>query len=122
MHPVLVEFKNVRQEPGKGSRRWFEGGTVELVVWYGSGGAVAGFQVLYAGRMAEHALTWREGEGFTHSRVDSGTGSPMKNLAPILLANGSIPWPEVLAEFDGSSAALEPELRAFVRRRLEERS
>jgi hypothetical protein len=118
---VLVEYKNVRQEPGKGSRRWFEDGVYELVVWYLPDGSVEGFQIHYNNKMAERALTWREAEGFTHSWVDSGTASPLKNLAPILLPDGSIPWQEVLAEFDGSSAALEPGLRAFVRQRLEAR-
>jgi hypothetical protein len=118
---VLVEFKNVRQEPGKGLRRWFEDNLYELVVWYRPEGSVLGFQIHYHLKQSERALTWREGEGFTHSRVDSGTGSPLKNLVPILLPNGSIRWGEVLREFDESSATLEPDLRSFVRQRLEAR-
>jgi hypothetical protein len=116
---VLVEYKNVRQEPGKGPRRWFEDNRYELVVWYRPEGGLEGFQILYLNQGEERALTWHEGDGFKHSRVDNGTGSPLKNLTPILLPNGSIPWPEVLREFDGSSATLEPELRTFVRQRLE---
>jgi len=119
---VLVEFKNVRQESGKGLRRWFEGGLYELVVWYRPDGSVEGFQILYRQEQNERALTWRETEGFKHSRVDNGTGSPLKNLTPILLPNGSIPWPHVLQEFDDNSATLEPELRTFVRQRLEARA
>ena len=118
---MLVEYKNVRQEPGPGLRRWFEGNLFELVVWYGADRTVEGFQILYRRNLAERALTWREGEGFAHSRVDNGTESPLKNLTPILLPNGSVPWPEVLREFDESSGSLEPELRAFVRQRLEAR-
>jgi hypothetical protein len=57
-----------------------------------------------------------------HSLVDNGPESPLKNLAPILLPNGSIPWADVVGEFDGNSAALEADLRAFVRHRLEARS
>jgi hypothetical protein len=118
---VLAEFKNVRQEPGKGLRRWFEDNRYELVVWYRPEGALEGFQIHYQKGRAERALTWRDGEGFTHSRVDDGSGSPLKNLAPILLPNGSIPWPDVLREFDASSAELEPDLRSFVRQHLEAR-
>jgi hypothetical protein len=118
---VLVEYKNVRQEPGCGPRRWFEGESFELVVWYRPDGPVEGFQILYHHRGRERALTWREGVGFSHSRVDNGTGSPLKNLTPILLPNGSIPWEEVLTEFDVSSGSLEPALRTLVRRRLEAR-
>jgi hypothetical protein len=45
----------------------------------------------------------------------------MKNLAPILLPNGRIPWAQVVKEFEESSAELEPDLRAFIRQRLEAR-
>ena len=120
---VLVEYKNVRQEPGCGPRRWFEGGGFELVVWYRADGPVEGFQILHRHRHRgrERALTWRDGAGFSHGRVDNGMGSPLKNLTPILLPNGGIPWEEVLREFDESSGSLEPALRALVRRRLEAR-
>jgi hypothetical protein len=117
---VLVEYRKVRQVPGQGLRRWFEGHLYELVVWYRPDEkTVAGFQILYRLNGRERALTWREGEGFDHAQVDSGTQSPLKNLTPILLPDGSIPWPRVLQEFDEGSGALEPELRDFVRRRLE---
>ncbi len=116
---VLVEFKNVRQEPGSGQRRWFEGDLYELVVWYRPDRTVEGFQILYVGDNDERALTWREGQGFQHSRVDDGTTSPWKNLAPILLPDGSIPWPRVRREFDENSGSLEPELRSLIRQRLE---
>jgi hypothetical protein len=117
---VLVEYKNVRQVPGQGLRRWFEGEHSELVVWYRPDAkTVEGFQILYRLQGRERALTWRAGGGFEHSQVESGTASPFKNLTPILLPNGSIPWPQVLAEFAEDSVALEPELRALVRERLE---
>jgi hypothetical protein len=118
---VLIEYKNVKQERGKGSRRWFEDESYELVMWYLPDGSVEGFQILYNGKVAERALTWRKGAGFTHWRVDNGTSSPMKNLAPILLPNGRTPWAKVLREFEESSAGLEPDVRAFVMQRLESR-
>jgi hypothetical protein len=118
---VLVEYKGVKQEAGGGSRRWFEDQSYELVVWYLPDGSVEGFQILYYGKVAERALTWRSGEGFIHSRIDNGTDFPMKNLAPILLPNGNIPWPQVVREFEESSADLEPGLREFVKQRLDAR-
>jgi hypothetical protein len=116
-----MEFKKVRQEPGRGLRRWFQDNLYNLVVWYRPDGSLDGFQIHYHSGQEQRALTWRGGGGFTHSLVDNGSGSPMKNLAPILLPNGGIPWPEVLSEFDGSSATLEPDLRALIRQRLEAR-
>ncbi len=117
---MLVEYKNARQVPGQGLRRWFEGHLHELVVWYRPDEkTIEGFQILYRLNGKARALTWREGEGFEHAQVDSGTQSPFKNMTPIPLPSGSIPWPQVLREFDDGSGALEPELRAFVRQRLE---
>lgn len=117
---MLVEYKNVRQEPGSGPRRWFESPRGELVVWYRPDAkTIEGFQILYRLKGGERALTWREGEGFNHARVDDGEPSPLKNLTPILLPNGSIPWPQVRAEFAADGGALEPALRDFVRQRLE---
>ena len=119
---MLVEYKNVRQVPGQGPRRWFEGDLYELVVWYRPDAvAIEGFQIIYRLKGDERALTWREGEGFNHAQVDSGEQTPLKNMTPILLPNGTIPWPQVVADFAGSSGTLEPGLRTFVRSRLEAR-
>jgi hypothetical protein len=119
---VLVEFKNVRQEPGRGPRRWFQDNLFELVVWHRPDGSIEGFQIHYRSGQEQRALTWRADEGFAHSLVDNGSGSPLKNLAPILLPDGGIPWADVIGEFDRSSATLEADLRAFVRQHLEARS
>ena len=117
---MLVEYKNARQVPGQGLRRWFEGHLYELVVWYRPDATtIEGFQILYQLMGKERALTWRAGEGFDHAQVDSGTQSPFKNLTPILLPTGSIPWPQVRQDFAAGGSALEPELRDFVRQRLE---
>ncbi|MEY2878560.1 MAG: hypothetical protein RLZZ15_940 [Verrucomicrobiota bacterium] len=69
---MLVEFRNVKQESGPGSRRWFESDGFELVVWHDAAGAVSGFQICYDFGTGEHALTWRSGQGFEHAEVDSG--------------------------------------------------
>ncbi|MES2693667.1 MAG: hypothetical protein V4773_09350, partial [Verrucomicrobiota bacterium] len=69
---MLREIKNVRQEPGEGRRRWFESDGLELVVWLDARGRMTGFQLCYDSGRHEHALTWREGGGFSHDRVDPG--------------------------------------------------
>jgi len=120
---VLVESKNVRQEPGAGRRRWFESDSCDLVVWYGlDRPEVEGFQILYRENLVEHALTWRQGGGFAHSTVDSGSASPFKNLTPILTPNGAIPWAAVQREFAAHGAELDPALRELVGGRLEARA
>lgn len=117
---MFREFKHVRQEPGL-RRRWFEAREADLVIWYDPAGAETGFQLIYASPGGDRALTWRRGLGFTHSRVDSGEDSPLKNLTPILLADGAIPWGQVEDLFKRNSASLEPDLRNLVSARLQAR-
>ena len=118
---MFVEYQKVRQEPGRVVRRWFEDAGFDLVVWYEPVGALAGFQIIYPGAGAERALTWREGHGFEHSRVDGGDESPLKNLTPILIPEGAVPWEWLRREFAGRSGDLEPSLRAWIAGRLEGR-
>lgn len=118
---VLEEFNHVRQEPGAGRRRWFQGGGLELIVWLDAAGRTEGFQICYPGEMKrEHALTWRERGGFSHARVDAGDTRPDKNLTPILVQDGAVPWAMLRAEFAEGSAKLDAALREFVSARLAE--
>ena len=115
---VFAEYHKTRQEGGPGRRRWFEDEGFDLVVWHGPGGQLAGFQLLYQAEDEERALTWREGKGFEHSRVDDGMASPLKNLSPILLPDGEVPWERLRREFAARAAGLEAPLREFVLARL----
>lgn len=118
MRAVLREIRNVKQERGGGRRRWFEAEGMELVVWLDEAGAVAGFQVGYDFGRGERALTWRKGEGFAHSVVDTGDTDPLRNEAPILRPDPEVPWAEIARSFEACGAELEPELRELVRWRL----
>jgi hypothetical protein len=78
-----------------------------------------GFQLCYQSEeWQEHALTWREGSGFSHARVDTGDTRPDKNLTPILVADGAVPWERLRRDFAEDSAHLEPALREFIATRL----
>ena len=119
---MLAEFKNVKQEAGPNRRRWFQDETMELIVWYGAGDIPEGFQICYPGTDdEERALTWREGQGFSHARVDGGDARPDKNLTPILVPDGAVTWSRVEAAFAERSAELEPAIRDFVSSRLHRR-
>ena len=118
---MLEEFNRVRQEPGAGRRRWFQGSGLELIVWLDAAGGTEGFQICYqSAGFQEHALTWRARRGFSHARVDTGDTRPDKNLTPILVADGEVPWEKLRSDFAADSARLEPELRDFVAARLAE--
>lgn len=120
---VLTEFKQVKQENGAGHRRWFEDDGLELIVWHDAAGGPQGFQICYLGAdRQERALTWQHGRGFTHARVDSGDTRPDKNLTPILMRDGAVPWARVQTEFAERSAELEPAMRDFVLMALERRA
>ena len=114
---MLAENHRVRQEPGH-RRRWFEHDGLELIVWLDAQAAVEGFQLCRDG----HALTWRRGSGFAHARIDEGDDGPLKNLTPILIPNGAVPWAEVTEEFRSCSDSLEAGLRQLVLGRLAARS
>ena len=112
---MLAEFHQVKQEVGTNHRRWFEGGGLELIVWYGPGGAPTGFQLCYeAEDRRERALTWRPESGFSHALVDGGDSRPDKNLTPILVQDGPVPWALIAGRFAGQSAGLEAGVRDYV--------
>jgi hypothetical protein len=115
---VFHEIKHVKQEPGPGRRRWFESDALDLVVWLDAAERIAGFQFCYDLGRGERALTWREGGGFVHNAIDTGSASPFKNCTPILVADGAIPWREVSDRFAAHSDSLEPKLREFVEGKL----
>jgi hypothetical protein len=115
---MLTEFRQVKQEPG-GRRRWFESDGLELIVWYGADGGIAGFQLCYgSGGLAERALTWRRGAGFAHHLVDAGDDQPTRNETPVLLPDGAVPWEKLTALFAVRSPTLDADLRELVLQRL----
>jgi hypothetical protein len=111
----MLQEIQVRQEGGDGQRRWFEGESIELIVWYDRARALAGFQLCYqSDPHDEHALTWRPAVGFSHSRVDDGGTRPDKNMTPILIPNGSVPWDQIRERFAREGTQLDPALRNYV--------
>lgn len=95
---------------------------MELIVWYRGDGGVDGFQLCYPGAdRVERALTWQARRGFSHARVDAGDMRPDKNLTPVLMPDGAVPWAKLEAEFAARAAGLEPAVRDFVIGRMKER-
>ena len=112
---MLSEVQQVKQEAGAGHRRWFEGDGLELIVWCSPDRAPVGFQLCYQGDdRHEHALTWQPALGFTHARVAGGGSRLDKNMTPILVEDGPVPWERVRRELAQHGAGLEPALRDYV--------
>lgn len=118
---VFSEILTVRQIAGEPRRRWFMCDTMELIVWCGDGCEASGFQLSYDKGGIERALTWREGAGYSHRRVDpgEGAGTPFK-ATPVLGASYWFKPRAVLAMFESASAGLPPEIAEFVGRKLRE--
>ena len=115
---MLREIKNVRQERTAGRRRWFESDGLELVVWFDAADELTGFQLCYDLGRGEHALTWREGHGFSHHAIDTGDETPFANRTPILQPDGVAPWTHLIQVFEASAGSLEPDLRRLIRGKL----
>jgi hypothetical protein len=44
-------------------------------------------------------LTWSEGKGTGHQRIENGEASPLKNMTPVLLPDGAVPYAELARQF-----------------------
>jgi len=101
-------------------RRWFSDDDFDLVVWFSDSGSIAGFELCYDKSHAERALIWSSSDGYGHFRVDTGERTPLKNLTPILVADGALAKDRVIAGFLEVSKNLDPAIRSFVIARLQE--
>lgn len=113
---MLREFKEVRQIPDEGFRRWFTDDSFDLYVWYSDSSmhTITGFQLCYQKKTHQKALTWNKGTGFIHTGIDDGEGSPLKNRTPILVADGIFAKHEVLEDFRNAARLIDPELLRFI--------
>ena len=86
----VMELKKDRRPPGADRRRWFSSPEMDLIVWFGEGGALDGFEFYYDKNRSEHVLIWQEGLGFRHLAVDDGETKPALDYkqSPILIPDG----------------------------------
>ena len=118
---MLEEFKSVSQQrETPGYRRWFFDAVMELIVWYSPAGVVRGFQLCYDRDGRERAFTWHVDAGMSHTAVDEGDDSPLRNDAPILVPDSPARTESALAQFKERSGGLEPALATLVAEKIEE--
>jgi hypothetical protein len=116
---MLTESADVRQLKGEPRRRWFQSDTEDLIVWYAPDGSILGFQLCYDRKGAERALTWMEGKGYSHLKVDDGESVGLAHKrTPILVPDGAFDATALLNRFLTSSKALPDDVIAFVSARL----
>lgn len=115
----FVEYKQVRQEPGPGRRRWFQAPQGDLMVWYDAHGRLTGLQFCHAEGLRERAYTWRPGAGgWRQQLVESGSSSPMRQATPILIDASTVPLEGMKARLAAGLDGLEPELAETVRQAI----
>lgn len=117
---MLREITAVRQIDGEPRRRWFSDQSMDLIIWLGGDKEIIGFQLAYAKDSSERAVTWRQGRGYSHDRVDDGArGGPGGYPAtPILVTDGGFAVEAVAADFRRRGRELEPAIREFVAAKL----
>ena len=118
---MLQEILQTYQAPDEPPRRFFFSHEQDLWVWFGDGGAIAGFQLAYGKYRDEHAIRWKAGRGFAHERVDDGeSAGVLVKQSPILVADGAFDAASVLERFLELSAEMPEEIVDFVAARLRE--
>ena len=114
----MLKEMSVGQQSDPQRRRWFTDEDFDLIVWFSERGAPDGFQLCYDRRSHERALTWTEGAGYRHDRIDDGEGNPTRNRSPILVSDGVFSAADILARFEMASAEVAPNIRQFVAQKL----
>src|ERR1043165_9780304 len=110
----LRETPRVRQIGGEPFRRWFSSLDLDLIVWL-KGQELVGFQLCYDKQRSERAITWREGRGFDHARVDDGeSGGAWSKGTPLLVADGKFDHERVKWMFFNSAEKVPRKIRGFV--------
>lgn len=116
----MLKETQVAQKEEKYPRRWFEDDFFELIVWYDAGHIIHGFQLCYPRYRDERALTWRQGSGFNHEKIDDSRVFGSMPATAILVPDGVFPAEMVIDEFTKRSREIDSEIANFVLEKLVE--
>jgi len=110
---MLKEQREIIDDDGS-PRRWFSDEYFDLIIWLDADKNVAGFQLCYDKGGHERALTWRKGGETTHTSIDDGESSPLKNMSPILVPDGAISFQELQRQFTARAGGMDPAMYHLV--------
>ncbi len=118
---MFKEYKHVRQIEGEAKRRWFTDQYFDLIVWFDDEENIIGFQLCYDISQKHRALTWRQGKGFSHHKVDDGENRPGKMKAsPILVSDGVFDYAKIAESFRKKSLEIDEDVSRFVYNKIME--
>ncbi len=116
---MLYECHHGTDPGNRKTLRWFHDQFFDLDVWLDDTGRVESFLLSYDKPRNEHALSWIDGSGFMHARVDDGEGRPGRHKSsPVLLPNGKFPAEAVAARFRAEGAEIDHTIADFVHRTI----
>jgi hypothetical protein len=119
---MLKEIRPTKCDDGR-HRRWFSDEYFDLIIWYGDTKvSVTGFQLCYDKEGMERAFSWSIDKGAIHNRIDNGEASPFKNMSPILVPDGAIPFGELMKQFQARAKDLDKDVFDLVVRELSHKS
>src|SRR5215470_9620362 len=116
----MLRNRPIRPVKGDSDRRWLSDDYFDLIIWYDSAQRIIGFQLCYDKSGTERAFTWKAVQSFAHDEIDGGETKATDNSAPVLIADGPLPFDEVRREFLARSRLLPQEMRELVLEKLSE--
>jgi hypothetical protein len=103
-----------------GTRRFFQGDALELVVW-SDGRGIRQYQLRYRHGATDGVFEWRRPGRLYHYALDDGEGRAARvDASPVLAPDGPGDLAWVRDRFDAEAGELEPGLRAAIARTLAE--
>ena len=116
---MLKEFRNAKQHKGEPFRRLFSDDYFDLYVWLDQKENILGVQLCYDYQNDGRALTYIDGK-YSHNAIDDGEASPLRNLSPILVADGVFPKEMISGRFEIESKKLPVDIAAYVKKAIEQ--
>ena len=113
----MLKDSPVSSVSGDTPRKWISDDYFDLIIWYRDQ-TVTGFQLCYGKPYAEWALTWQEGDRYSHCQIDSGDDEATSNRTPILITGGTFPKDKIISEFTIQAKELPVEIQNLVLSKL----
>ena len=111
---MMHEIKYAKKYDNGVPVKWYSNEYFELAVWFHDNGDIKSFQLCYDRNRKAHALTWKDGMGFSYDKVDTGDNPGYHKMSPILVQDGPFPREEIANKFLTASKEIDSGISRFV--------